>query len=828
MAVADLTHKKQEGQYMTPDGIVTMILDAIGYKGKRVLMKKIMEPSFGDGAFLIGILQRIITEGKKQGHTNEDIADVISKMVYGIEKDTDLYNKAIERLNSLLDVYEIPRIDWLNLHNDDTLLCFEQFIEQMDYVVGNPPFVRIHNLDEKYREVLDRFDFANGMRDLYIVFYEIGLKMCNDKGRLGYISPNSFMKNTSQQKFRDYLVNSRYISTIYDFKTSKLFDADTYTCICILNKNKKRADFSVTYKEYQMYDLVTENNFDYDYFKQELGSKAWNLSSEEDIKFLEENKNLPIKVNTVAIVQNGIATNKDAVYVIKAYTDSACTKPYMGKHTDKKRIVYFEYDGKIRPIESTILHRCVKASKYNGNMDNTYIIFPYKPRKTPKFYPSDGKKDIESGYEPLTEDKLSKDYKDAYKYLLSVWDELTARDMDKNAPWYVFARSQGLCNSCFKKIVFKHIIDKNNPVIIPHILDEDVIVYSGMYTTIDINICISPKYNKDGKAASDKYCFNNATYDCELMEIKKIFESPEFAKYCSMVGKDMQGGYVGISTKMVKAFGTPLKTFPSFPVEIIDVTQADKNYMNKLFHEKFIECINTSYKNMGNKGKTSDTKVEPFHGYIAKVLQYKLGTEYDVYAKGYSYGKECNLGSNFGSKNTDICIKKHDKVIGAIEFKLATTSYGKNANNYKENMLGQAVQMRDKGLPYGFCYLIPEETMSLKKEESEGVQPFEQMERLTLDKMKEYYDICTDKAYKNRAPDALFIGVHKLYRAGYLEGLKKGELIDRTSKEYLDAIQPEWSTYDFVSDEDIREYFLEHSNIGVFLDTFIEKMIGKK
>ena len=62
-----MVNKKVEGQYMTPDGIVTMILDSIGYTGNHVLTKTIMEPSFGDGAFLINIVQRIITECKKDG-----------------------------------------------------------------------------------------------------------------------------------------------------------------------------------------------------------------------------------------------------------------------------------------------------------------------------------------------------------------------------------------------------------------------------------------------------------------------------------------------------------------------------------------------------------------------------------------------------------------------------------------------------------------------------------------------------------------------------------------------------------------------------------------
>ena len=111
-------NKKIKGQYMTPDGIVSMILNSIGYTESHVLAKTIMEPSFGDGAFLINIVQRIISEGKKAGRTAKEVSGIIKANVYGIEKDKILYNKAISRLNSLLVVYEIDKIDW-----NDNLIC---------------------------------------------------------------------------------------------------------------------------------------------------------------------------------------------------------------------------------------------------------------------------------------------------------------------------------------------------------------------------------------------------------------------------------------------------------------------------------------------------------------------------------------------------------------------------------------------------------------------------------------------------------------------------------------------------------------------------------
>ena len=551
-----MTDRKIEGQYMTPDKIVSMILNGIGYTGHHVLTKTIMEPSFGDGAFLAGIVQRIITESKKAGLSGPDTAKIISGNVFGIEKDAILYNRAIERLNSLLGAHGIHDVRWNNLICGDTLIAYRTYAGTMDYVAGNPPYVRIHNIPDEYRDAVKEFRFVGGMIDLYIVFYEIGLLLLNDTGRLGYISPNSFMKNTSQKAFRNYLVENRYISAIYDFKTSKIFeDADTYTCICILDRDKNRADLSVDYKEFSMYQTVAENRVDHEYFRDRLHDKAWDLSSDEDIKFLEKNRSLPIKVQNMAIVQNGVATNRDAVYVVRVYSDKDLSTPYMGKHTDKKKTVYFcDRNGVVRAIESTILRRCVKASRYNGVMDNTYIVFPYEKNPVPEFFTRDGA-EVESGYRPLTETKLKLMFPKAYDYLFSLRDELMARDMDKNAAWFLFGRSQGLQNSCYKKVVFKHIINKAEPVIEPHILDGDVIVYSGMYTTIDIDLVISPKIGPDGGEESGRYIFDKDLYERALKDVYSIFVSDDFARYCSMTGKDMSGGYVCISTKTVKQFG---------------------------------------------------------------------------------------------------------------------------------------------------------------------------------------------------------------------------------------------------------------------------------
>ena len=191
--------RKEKGQYMTPEKIVVIILDDIGYAGDEVLTKKIMEPSFGDGAFLSEIIKRIIKTGRKQSLSKEEISDIIQNNVFGIEKDEKIYKKAIGRLNGILEEYKIPKIEWKNLINGDTLTEWEKHKEKYDYVVGNPPFVRIHNIPEGYRGIVKSFQFSDGMADLYVIFYEIGINMLGENGKLGFISPNTFIRNASQQ-----------------------------------------------------------------------------------------------------------------------------------------------------------------------------------------------------------------------------------------------------------------------------------------------------------------------------------------------------------------------------------------------------------------------------------------------------------------------------------------------------------------------------------------------------------------------------------------------------------------------------------------------------
>lgn len=277
--------RKQEGQYMTPKRVVDIILDSLSYSGETILDKTVIEPSFGTGVFLLKVAERITEAGRKAGMSDFDISAVLNKNIWGIEKSEFLYDKAIFRLNNFLRTQSLPAVTWNNLVCGDTLSLYKEYEGKADYVVGNPPFVTACNMPADMRSVIREFSFSQGKPELYVIFYEMCIKMLNSSGKLGFITPNTFLRNTFQQEFRNYLIDEGIISAIYDFKDSKVFpEADTYTCICILDKSGSN---QVLCREYNDFVIAKEYIYKKHIFVSRFLNEPWNLCPEDDMRFLE-------------------------------------------------------------------------------------------------------------------------------------------------------------------------------------------------------------------------------------------------------------------------------------------------------------------------------------------------------------------------------------------------------------------------------------------------------------------------------------------------------------------------------------------------------------
>ena len=112
-----------------------------------------------------------------------------------------------------------------------------------DFVVENPPYVRVHNLPEKQKEYLEEnYESAYGQYDLYVLFMERSIKWLDEGGKFGLIVSSKFTSSEYGKKLREFILNNSKVEQIVDVSTLNVFrDASIYPFILILQKEKERS-----------------------------------------------------------------------------------------------------------------------------------------------------------------------------------------------------------------------------------------------------------------------------------------------------------------------------------------------------------------------------------------------------------------------------------------------------------------------------------------------------------------------------------------------------------------------------------------------------------
>lgn len=435
---AAVSAEKLNGRFYTPESIVNNILDLSGYYGQIILKKHAIDNSCGDGAFLVAIVNRYCNEFLKTSSDLFSLSKELSNYIHGIEIDNIESKKCIENLNNTVKQYGLNNIVW-DINCADALIT-DKYDGKMDFVLGNPPYVRVHNLGHSFDNI-KKFSFAqSGMTDLYIVFYEIGLKMLNNNGILGYITPSSFFNSLAGKFLRIHLINNNLLDKIVDLKHFQAFAATTYTTIAILKNNRLK-------KTTEYYQFESKNNFPY--YVDTLSIEDYYIcgnfyfSEKYKLQELKNILNLTIAKDHFA-VKNGFATLADSFFIGQ-----------------------FDFDEFTIPI--------IKAS--TGKQYR--CLFPYKNgRLVP--------------YEDLTNNSSIKSYLEAYK------DLLLKRSLEKSNDWYGFGRTQGINDVYRCKYSINALIKTQNDLKLIK-CDKGVGVYSGLYilTEVDENTLRDMLYSDD-------------------------------------------------------------------------------------------------------------------------------------------------------------------------------------------------------------------------------------------------------------------------------------------------------------------------------------------
>jgi adenine-specific DNA-methyltransferase len=231
---------QEHGEVFTRRWVVDLILDLVGYCADRDLVEmKAVEPACGSGAFLVPMIERLMDSARLHGRDLKEAqgALVATDLVpRNVAMSQVMVRETLQSGGMRRNVAEKLAQSWIK--QGDFLL--EPPAERsVDYVVGNPPYVRLEAVprdrSEAYRLSCKTM---GGRADVYIGFYEHGLRALRDGGALGFICADRWMRNAYGARLRAMVSEDWAVETVISMTGVDAFEdeVDAYPAITVLRR----------------------------------------------------------------------------------------------------------------------------------------------------------------------------------------------------------------------------------------------------------------------------------------------------------------------------------------------------------------------------------------------------------------------------------------------------------------------------------------------------------------------------------------------------------------------------------------------------------------
>lgn len=246
-ATAELANAgaEERGAIFTRREVVDFILDLVGYTADRPLHRlRLLEPSFGNGDFLLPAIERLLAAWRKFAGTADDAAVDLRNSIRAVELHQATFEKTRSSVLELLRTAGIGKVSatalaeqWL-LHGDFLLVALDA---GFDVVAGNPPYVRQELIpDVLMAEYRARYTTVYDRADLYIPFIERSLRSLAQGGHLGFICADRWMKNRYGGPLRKLVSDGFQLKVFVDMVGTQAFHSEVtaYPAITIICRQK--------------------------------------------------------------------------------------------------------------------------------------------------------------------------------------------------------------------------------------------------------------------------------------------------------------------------------------------------------------------------------------------------------------------------------------------------------------------------------------------------------------------------------------------------------------------------------------------------------------
>ena len=325
-----------KGVVFTKRWVVELILDLSGYcQDKNLVDVLAVEPAAGDGAFLGPMVERLMGSCRQLRRPLLDCEG--SLVAYELDENTAARARAFTQ-RILMDGGATPPVaerlaeSWVVARD----YLFDASSKQADFVLGNPPYVRLEDIPEDTVSVYRKaYPTMRGRSDLYVAFFEAALRQLKIGGVCAFICADRWMRNQYGAELRQLITSAYSVDVLLSMHNVNAFEdgVDAYPAITVIRHKKQKiaivgsaSSEAESTQPKQLATILTQKHRRRPstpaqgvkvavvdtWFK---GVDPWPCYSPEQLALLRrlEDEFPPLEVN--AKVGIGVATGNDSIYI---------------------------------------------------------------------------------------------------------------------------------------------------------------------------------------------------------------------------------------------------------------------------------------------------------------------------------------------------------------------------------------------------------------------------------------------------------------------------------------------------------------------------------
>ena len=215
-----------------------------------------------------------------------------------------------------------------------------------DVVVGNPPYIRQELLTPLKPWLETHYEAFHGMADIYVYFYELGLRLLKPGGLLSFIVTNKWMKAGYGEPLRRFFSEKAWVRSVVDFGHAKqiFVEADVFPSIIVVEKpteapKPKTARLcTIPREQLRIDDLsvqIEREGAELDLTQ--LRGEGWQLEPVDVVQLLSkiEGAGKPLKELGGVKAYRGILTGLNEAFLI----DDACKRKLIAEHEGCREVI---------------------------------------------------------------------------------------------------------------------------------------------------------------------------------------------------------------------------------------------------------------------------------------------------------------------------------------------------------------------------------------------------------------------------------------------------------------------------------------------------------